>query len=83
VFLLLRHCQVLVLWRGFAAYYPSVYVDRHGEADEGLQRQSQSLLYLSAERMEKLQQLYASGGVAQYVSNARQGAESVIRAGYY
>jgi hypothetical protein len=72
VFLLVRTSQIVLIHDGEAADYPSIYVDKHGEADPRLERGVP--LSLSLDRYSQLVELWARGGVPREVSRLRRNA---------
>ena len=66
---------------GRRRYAPSIYVDDHGEEDVGLRRGAP--LRLHRGRLEALEKLYASHGVAREVARLRAKSNRVIRDNYY
>jgi len=81
VFLLARTSAILIVRKDFMAYFPSPYVDKHGEPDVGLRRGLP--LVLSLERYAKLCKAWASGELATLVTRARTNADRVIRVAWY
>lgn len=79
--LLLSTSQVLLLRHEFAAYYPSPYLDSHGEPDHELRRGRP--LYLSQRRYAMLAALLAQHGVGREVARLRNDADRVVRLSYY
>ena len=81
VFLLARTSAILLVRQDFMAYFPSPYVDKHGEPDVGLRRGLP--LVLAPERYAKLCKAWASGELATLVTRARTNADRVIRVAWY
>mmetsp|Transcript_18701 Transcript_18701/g.55434 ORF Transcript_18701/g.55434 Transcript_18701/m.55434 type:complete len:407 (-) Transcript_18701:12-1232(-) len=81
VFFLVLKCAVLLVRGPHASYAPSIYVDDHGEEDVGLRRGAP--LRLHRGRLEALEKLYASHGVAREVARLRAKSNRVIRDNYY
>ena len=69
--------DVLLVNRGRSAYYPSVYVDKHGEPDRTMQRRVP--LVLSKDRYLALMRVVVEGGVGRELERARRGLYSVLR----
>ncbi|CAN0327572.1 unnamed protein product, partial [Ectocarpus sp. 8 AP-2014] len=66
VFFLVQRCVVLLIRDSRGAYYPSIYLDDHGEEDAQLRRGRP--LFLNKHRYDSLKQLYLRHKVAQEVS---------------
>ena len=66
---------------GWAAYYPSPYVDHHGEQDAGFRRGLP--LALSEQRYEALATLWANHKAAIEVAQARNTKDRVIKMWWY
>jgi hypothetical protein len=81
VFLLAHSSQVLLIRGIYSAYYPSPYVDAHGEQDPGLRRGKP--LHLSEHRYAVLNELWLHHQVAREVSRQRNSADMVIRTAFY
>jgi len=65
VFLSLKRCEVLLVHGGLSCYFPSIYLDEHGEEDVNLQRGRP--LHLNPQRYQQLLHLYLRGGIGDYV----------------
>ncbi|CAN0345221.1 unnamed protein product [Ectocarpus fasciculatus] len=76
-----RTCVVLLIRDSRGAYYPSIYLDDHGEEDAQLRRGRP--LFLNKHRYDSLKQLYLRHKVAQEVSAIRASSDRVIRENYY
>ncbi|CAM9192647.1 unnamed protein product [Ascophyllum nodosum] len=74
-------CVVLLIRDSRGAYYPSIYLDDHGEEDAGLKRGRP--LFLNRHRYNALKQVYLRHRVAQEVSAIRASSDRVIREDYY
>jgi len=70
VFLLIRTSQIVLIHNGEAADFPSIYVDKHGEADPRLERGVP--LALNRKRYLQLVELWSSGGVPREVARLRR-----------
>lgn len=81
VFLLLQSAQTLLLRGEFAAYFPSPYVDEHGEQDVELRRGKP--LYLQPARYAALQEMWARHHVGREVTRIRNTADRFIKSNYY
>ena len=65
-----------------SAFYPSLYLDAHGEEDHGLRRGKP--LYLSAARQEAIHRLWLAQAVPREVARSRASAShAAIRLGLY
>ncbi|CAN0161036.1 unnamed protein product [Ectocarpus sp. 4 AP-2014] len=78
---LFLQCVVLLIRDSRGAYYPSIYLDDHGEEDAQLRRGRP--LFLNKHRYDSLKQLYLRHKVAQEVSAIRASSDRVIRENYY
>ncbi|CAM9640594.1 unnamed protein product [Ectocarpus sp. 8 AP-2014] len=78
---LYHRCVVLLIRDSRGAYYPSIYLDDHGEEDAQLRRGRP--LFLNKHRYDSLKQLYLRHKVAQEVSAIRASSDRVIRENYY
>ncbi|CAN0239959.1 unnamed protein product, partial [Laminaria digitata] len=74
-------CVVLLIRDSRAAYFPSIYVDDHGEEDAGLKRGRP--LFLNKHRYDALKQVYLRHRVGHEVSAIRASSDRVIRENYY
>ena len=81
VFLMVQKCCALLVRDTRAAYYPSLYLDQHGEEDTGLRRGRP--LYLNDQRYDDLQSLYLRHRIVQEVTMRRSSADRVIRDSFY
>jgi len=81
VFFLAHKCTVLLVRGSRAMFYPSIYVDQHGESGEGLH--SNRPLYLSAKKYQKLQELYLKHQIGSEITRHRSTADRNIRANWY
>ena len=81
MFLLLKKSQVVLIRGRWAAFYPSPYLDAHGEEDVGLKRGRP--LFLSEGRYENLCRLWNRDLIAMEVTRIRQQADRVIRQYYF
>ena len=81
MFLLLKKCQVVLIRGRWAAFYPSPYLDAHGEEDVGLRRGRP--LMLNEHRYQALTELWLSHTIAREVSRVRNQSERVIRQNYF
>jgi len=81
LFLLLQRATTLLVRDQHAAYYPSLYVDAHGEEDVSLRRGRP--LMLSAKRYAMLDALYVSHRVGTEVARIRAADDRPIRVGHY
>lgn len=73
VMLLLDQCRVAIIGGSMAAYFPSPYVDAHGEEDVGLQRGRS--LRLDAARYRYLESLWVNHRIFSEVSRQRNQRE--------
>lgn len=73
IVLLLDQCRVAIIGGSMAAYFPSPYVDAHGEEDVGLQRGRP--LRLDAARYKYLESLWANHRIFTEVSRQRNQRE--------
>ena len=76
VFICLRSTRVVIMRKKWAAYYPSIYVDEYGETDPYMRRGAP--LVLNRRRLEKLQDLWASGRLANEVTSIRMKSNRII-----
>jgi len=81
MFLLLKKCQVVLVRGRWAAFYPSPYLDAHGEEDIGLRRGRP--LMLKEHRYNTLKELWSNHMIAREVSRIRSQSERVIRQNYF
>ena len=81
IFYLVHQCTLLLIDGPHAAYYPSIYVDVHGEEDRGLRRGKP--LFLSAARVAATHRLWLAHAVPQTVARARSAGTNVIRANFF
>ena len=73
--------QMVLIRNRFAAYYPSPYVDHHGEQDWGFRRGMP--LSLSEARYQQLAAVWARHKVAVEVTKERNTKDSIIRQNWY
>ena len=80
LFYLVPQWQVLLVDGAHSAYYPSLYVDAHGEEDRGLRRGRP--LFLSAPRVASTHRLWLAHAMPPTGARARSSG-AVIRANWY
>jgi hypothetical protein len=81
IFFLVQKCTVLLMHNNKSAYSPSVYVDEHGEEDQGLRRGRP--LFLNDARYRALEQLWRLQGIPREVAQIRSTSDRVIRDNWY
>ena len=81
VFYLVQRATALLVKNSLACYYPSMYVDCHGEVDKMLSRNKP--LYLSEKRYAKLEAIYMSHEVAKEVVRVRASAERILHPNWF
>lgn len=79
-FLLLYSSEIVLLRDAFASYYPSPFVDDHGETDHGLRRGRP--LVLSGSRYAALRDLWLKHALAREISRSRSTSDKVIKTGW-
>jgi hypothetical protein len=79
-FFLLQDCAVLLLHDKRACYFPSPYMDRHGERHKNFRGRP---LFMDATRISLLNALVSSHGVPAEVVSRRSSTNRVIIVGYY
>eukprot|EP00658_Telonema_sp_P-2_P045401 TRINITY_DN3335_c0_g2_i4.p1 TRINITY_DN3335_c0_g2~~TRINITY_DN3335_c0_g2_i4.p1 ORF type:complete len:268 (+),score=56.95 TRINITY_DN3335_c0_g2_i4:690-1493(+) len=82
IFFLIQECRVLLMRRGKAAYYLTLYVDRFGERLKGSSQRGRPL-FLDSKQLDQLNQLWLSNQVGTKVVAIRCSADRVIRENYY
>uniref|UniRef100_A0A7S3JTU1 E3 ubiquitin-protein ligase n=1 Tax=Aureoumbra lagunensis TaxID=44058 RepID=A0A7S3JTU1_9STRA len=81
IFFLVLKCATLITFESKAAYARSLYLDNFGEEDHNLRRGAP--LQLSHDRLNALEDLHNSHGIAQEVACRRNSSINVIRDGFY
>lgn len=81
IWLVIPSSQVVLMHGRLACYYPSVYLDKHGEEDVDLRRGQP--LHLSEDRLAGLERLWISGEVRREVMRRRDAASRIILEGWY
>ena len=77
---LVHDCQTLLFYQRKSCYFPSFYVDAHGEAKQNMHGRP---LYLDHARFEFLRGLYANHSIAREVYYKRSSSNRVIIIGHY
>jgi hypothetical protein len=81
IFFMVSRAQVLLINDKHSCYWKSLYLDAHGEEDQGLKRGRP--LMLSDSRYAELKTLYAEHGVVREIAAVRQKSEHVIKDAWY
>jgi len=81
IWLVIPSSQVVLMHGRLACYYPSVYLDKHGEEDVNMRRGQP--LFLSNDRMAALERLWITGEVRREVMRRRDTATRIILEGWY
>ena len=82
IFALVHQGVVLLVDGARSSFYPSLYLDAHGEEDRGLRRGKP--LFLSAQRQAAIHKLWVSQAVPLEVARSRAAAShAAIRLGLY
>jgi len=81
IYFLISKCTPLLVHNHKSAYFPSLYVDEHGEEDRDLRRGRP--LYLNKMRYERLAALWRNQEVPREVAQLRGTSERVIRDNWY
>jgi len=80
VYFLLQDCTVLLLDGLRGTYYPSPYVDKHGEKHRSFRGKP---LFIDAKRIKMLSKLWLSHGLPNEVASKRSNSTRVIINGHY
>jgi len=88
IYFLVKKSRVLLAHDDKSAYFPSPYLDSHGEEDIGLRRGKP--LFLNEMKYQELKKLYRNHKICREVSKRRQGEGHggpergiTIKYGYY
>ena len=79
-FFLLQDCNIVLLHFEKGCYFPSPYVDSHGEKHKHMRGKP---LYLDENRMTMLAKLWHSNGIPNEVCHKRSTSNRVIIQGHY
>ena len=77
----LKSTQIILIRGKWAAYYPSLYVDKYGETDRNMRRGAP--LHLNTTRVNKLKNLWFSGGISNEVVRIRSSSDRIIMENWY
>jgi E3 ubiquitin-protein ligase UBR2 len=80
VYFLLQDCTILLLDGVRGTYYPSPYVDKHGEKHRSFRGKP---LFIDAKRLKMLSKLWLSHGLPNEVASKRSSSTRVIINGHY
>lgn len=81
VFFLVQHLSVLLVYRSYSAYYPSLYLDINGEIDK--MKNHSRPMFLSVKRYKKVEELYVKHQVPYEIARQRTTKGSYIRQDWY
>ena len=77
----LKSTSIILFRNKWAAYYPSLYVDKYGETDRNMRRGAP--LHLNVSRLKKLKHLWISGGLPNEVVRIRNSSDRIIMENWY
>ena len=77
----LKSTAIILFRNKWAAYYPSLYVDKYGETDRNMRRGAP--LHLNVSRLKKLKHLWISGGLPNEVVRIRNSSDRIIMENWY
>ena len=77
----LKSTQIILIRGKWAAYYPSLYVDKYGETDGNMRRGAP--LHLNTTRVNKLKNLWFSGAISNEVVRIRSSSDRIIMENWY
>ena len=72
----LKSTAIILFRNKWAAYYPSLYVDKYGETDRNMRRGAP--LHLNVSRLKKLKHLWISGGLPNEVVRIRNSSDRIM-----
>ena len=81
IFFIIQHFSVVLLHDSRACFYPSIYLDSHGETDTS--RGQNRPMYLSLKRYKKIEELYKNHLIPYEVARIRSNKDRVIRQFWY